>query len=108
VLAVSCSDEGNEEGRPKRPDDHDSAEEDELEKLLQQYEREAEADKAKVQAAQREKPASQMSMAGLRESGLAKPLSEDTKCAALLLLRLSGEERGIHTYLGFVRQILTS
>ena len=54
-------------------------EEDDLDKLLEQYERQAEADKAKVLSAKEEKSLTQMGMAELRENALAKPLSAQTK-----------------------------
>lgn len=62
----------------------DDAEEDELDKLLHQYEAEAEADKRKVLSAAKRKPAGQKGMAELRETGLATPLAEDTKCDPLI------------------------
>ncbi|KAK9904216.1 hypothetical protein WJX75_007039 [Coccomyxa subellipsoidea] len=54
-------------------------EEDDLDKLLEQYDRQAEMDKAKVLSASGEKTLSQMGMKDLRETALAKPLSADTK-----------------------------
>ena len=64
----------------KVPEDED----DDLDKLLQQYEAEAEEDWRKVQVVAEEKPASQMGMAELREAGMAKPISSDTKYPAVL------------------------
>ena len=52
-----------------------------MDKLLAQYEQQAEADKRRVtDTAARPKPTSQMGMKELRETGLAQPLSSDTKC----------------------------
>ena len=52
-----------------------------LDNLLAQYEQQAEADKRRVtDTAAKPKPTSQMSMKDLRETGLAQPISSDTKC----------------------------
>ncbi|CAK0782678.1 hypothetical protein CVIRNUC_005873 [Coccomyxa viridis] len=65
-------------------DAQDEPDED-LDKLLAQYEQQAEADKRRVtDTAARPKPTSQMGMKELRETGLAQPLSSDTKGFQLL------------------------
>ena len=52
-----------------------------LDNLLAQYEQQAEADKSRVtDTAAKLKPTSQMGMKELRETGLAQPISSDTKC----------------------------
>ena len=53
---------------------------DNLDKLLKQYEAQAEEDKRRVLPVAKEKPASQMGMAQLRETGMSKPLTSDNKC----------------------------
>ncbi|BDA45554.1 probable G patch domain-containing protein 11 [Coccomyxa sp. Obi] len=70
-------------------------EEDDLDKLLEQYERQAEADKAKVLSAKEEKSLAQMGMAELRENALAKPLSAQTKGFQLLAKMGYKEGEGI-------------
>ncbi len=54
-------------------------EDDDLDKLLEQYNKQAEEDKAKVLSAVGKKTLSQMGMKELRETGLAQPLSAETK-----------------------------
>lgn len=54
--------------------------EDDLDKLLAQYDQQAEADKCRVAvAAVKPKSTAQMGMKELREAGLSQPISADTK-----------------------------
>lgn len=70
---------GKQTEAPSEGGNLQAEEEDDLDKLLEQYERQAEADKAKVLSTKEEKALAQMGMAELRESALAKPLSAQTK-----------------------------
>lgn len=76
VLSSFRESERPEASRKENEEEDDG---DDLDKLLEQYERQANVDKEKGLSALKQKDLSQMGMAELRETGLAKPLSADTK-----------------------------